>query len=125
AMQLIVADTKYQPADLIESGWPSLWQPVPAADTQSAWQVEQTGQQWSAHLTSSAPPQWLRYYHKFLNAAAWERLMSGIPLEPTDEYDSTLITDYLAYNSSYQWGRDRIYRGNQLRPEIKGDITAM
>lgn len=125
AMQQIVADTKYQPADLIEAGWPSLWQPLPTPDAPAAWQVEQTSQRWSAQVTSSAAPQWLRYYHKFLDASAWESFMSGAPLEPTDKYGSTLITDYLAYNSSYQWGRDRIYRGKQLRPEIDGDTTAM
>ncbi len=125
AMQQIVADTDYQPADLIDKGWPSLWQPLAAAGAASAWQVEQTSQQWSAQLTPSAEVQFLRYYHKYLDAAAWENFMSGAPLAPVDEYHSTLITDYLAYNSSYQWERDRIYRGNQLRPEIKGDTTAM
>lgn len=125
AMQQIVADTKHQPADLIEGGWPSLWQPLPVGDAPSTWQVEHTSQQWSAQLTPSAEPQWLRYYHKFLDPVAWGRFMSGAALEPVDEYGSTLITDYLAYNSSYQWGRDRIYRGNQLRPEIDGDTSAM
>lgn len=125
AMQQIVADTKFQPADLIAQGWPSLWQPPTGAALPAAWKVEQSTEQWSAQLAATAEPQWLRYYHKFLDEADWQRVMTGGQLGPVDPYSTALITDYLAYNSSYQWERDRIYRGNSLRPAIEGETTAM
>ena len=126
AMQQIVADTKYQPADVIALGWPSLWQPLPAADAPTAWKIEHTEKQWRAQLSATPQPQWIRYYHKFLDDAAWLQVMSGGRLAAVDPYSSTLITDYLAYNSSYQWERDRIYLKNRvLRPEIDGETTAM
>ncbi|MCC7334869.1 MAG: signal peptidase I [Pirellulaceae bacterium] len=126
AMQQIVADTKSQPADIIAQGWPSLWQPLPGTDAPTAWKVEHAQEQWSAQLTATAQPQWLRYYHKFLDDSAWYQVMSGGRVGPVDPYSSTLITDYLAYNSSYQLERDRIYlRNGALRPEIDSDNTAM
>ena len=126
AMQQIVADTKFQPADIVAQGWPSLWQPWPTADVPSAWKIEHTQDQWRAELAATPQSQWLRYYHKFLDDDAWQQVMSGGRVGPIDPYSSTLITDYLAYNSSYQWERDRIYlRRGVLRPEIDGETTAM
>ncbi len=126
AMQQIVADTKFQPADIIAKGWPSLWQPLPDADAPTAWKIEQAEEQWSAQLSATPQPQWLRYYHKFLDVSAWQQVMSGGQVEPVDPYSSTLITDYLAYNSSYECERDSIYlRNGKLRPEIDSDNTAM
>ncbi|MEO8268153.1 MAG: S26 family signal peptidase [Aureliella sp.] len=126
AMQQIVDDTKYQPADIIAQGWPSLWQPLPNAEAPTAWKIEHEEEQWSAQLSATAQPQWIRYYHKFLDDSAWQQVMSGGRVGPVDPYSSTLITDYLAYNSSYQWERDRIYLGSgKLRPEINSEYTAM
>ncbi len=126
AMRQIVADTKFQAGALIERGWPSLWQSPPsAAEQASSWDVQQTPTQWSAELVAAPQPQWLRYYHKFLDDAAWQNTMAGGQLPAVDPYSSTLVTDYLAYNSSYQWNRSSFYRGGKLLPEIDPKTTAL
>ena len=125
AMRRIVADTQHQAALLIEQGWPSLWQPLPSADAQPGWQVEQTTTSWHAELAASEQPQWLRYYHKFLDDANWYGLLGGGRLPPIDPYSSSLVTDYLAYNTYTECDRQRVYQGRKLRPEIDGDTTAL
>ncbi len=133
AMQQIVADTEHQAPELISKGWPSLWQTWPNQTAASpggdaSWQVTQTEQTWRAELGSSTQPQWLRYYHKFLDDASWQRLLLQGELDVPDPLSSKLITDYLAYNSSYEWRRESIYRGKslgELRPEITSENRAV
>ncbi len=49
AMMQVVSDTRHRPKDLVERGWPSLWQAQPiAAAPSSAWKVEQAIDSWSA-----------------------------------------------------------------------------
>lgn len=100
AMKQLVSDTAHIPAVLVKQGWPSLWQPWnPGGNSQ--WQLTHTETQWSAKLASGASPDWLRYYHKFVDDESWEDVESGVALEPVDPKSSQLITDYLAYNTSY------------------------
>ncbi len=128
AMRRIVSDTKFQAPQLIKQGWPSLWQPlpnVPGAAGESGWKVEQSEESWQAELASSPEPNWLRYYHKFLDDESWHNILTGGNLVPVDPYSSSLVTDYLAYNSSTECDRDRVYnRNGQLRTEIDDDTTA-
>ncbi len=124
AMRQLVADTKFQPREIIERGWPSLWQ-SPAAEAESSWKVQQSPTQWNAELSAGPQPQWLRYYHKFLDDVSWQTALAGGELPAIDPHSSTLITDYLAYNSSYQWNRSSFYRGGKLLPEVSQEKTAL
>lgn len=122
AMRQIVSDTNYQADVLIEQGWPSLWQPSPG---ERGWTVAQDKENWSAKLSNAPSTQWLRYYHKFLDDASWRNILSGQSLPDIDPYASQLVTDYLAYNSSYHWNRKRLYDGNKLDKDIDGDTRAL
>ncbi len=128
AMQQIVSDTKHQATVLVQQGWPSLWQPLPNTDAngaadQSAWKVSHGAENWQAELAASSQPQWLRYYHKFVDDAGWQQVLSGGKLQVPDAHSSRLITDYLAYNSSYEWRRDQIYAGQQL-DRLRTEVTS-
>ncbi|MCA9133778.1 MAG: signal peptidase I, partial [Planctomycetales bacterium] len=125
AMRQIVSDTDHQAAILIEQGWPSLWQPWNEQAETTAWTVQQSPEQWNAALAQAASPQWLRYYHKFADNAMWQRVLSGGKIEAVDPYASQLVTDYLAYNSSILWSRDRLYDGKSLKPKIEGRTRAL
>ncbi len=127
AMRQIVSDTKYQAVDLVSKGWPSLWQPTPP-ESAGGWHVSQSESTWSAELASSGEPQWLRYYHKFLDEQTWMNLLSGGELREVDPYRSSLITDYLAYNSYYQCSRDLVYQKpnfTKLKSKITADNSAL
>ncbi|MEZ6135757.1 MAG: signal peptidase I [Pirellulaceae bacterium] len=128
AMRRIVDDTKYIPPVLVKNGWPSRWQPF---DDDSAWIVQQQADVddetiWSAKLAKSATPQWLRYYHKFVSEDQWQAIRRGEPVPAVEPKSSTLITDYLAYNSSYLTSRANVYdeRG-KLQQQIQGDHSAL
>jgi len=124
AMRQVVADTKYQPAELIESGWPSLWQP--ALNEQEAapnWQVTQNPKQWSAELKPTESIQWLRYYHKFLTSNQWKDFDANKQMPQIDPLSSRLITDYQAYNTSYHIRRSNVYDANgKIYREFQGSI---
>lgn len=110
AMRQAVADTKYQPAELIEAGWPSLWQPEAKEQTAAPnWQVKQTAKEWSAELQSTDSTQWLRYYHKFLTSEQWKKFDDSKQMPAMDPRSSRLITDYQAYNTSYHVERSKVY----------------
>lgn len=113
AMRQAVADTKYQPAALIEAGWPSLWQPAPMKNvTATDWQVKQDAKQWSAELKATESTQWLRYYHKFLTSNQWKDFDQKKQMPQVDPLGSRLITDYQAYNTSYHIRRNNVYDAN-------------
>jgi signal peptidase I len=124
AMRQIVADTKYQPKELVGAGWPSLWQPTPLEQAVApTWKVTQAESQWSAELTASGATQWLRYYHKFLTSAEWEAFESNKQLPAVDPMSSRLITDYQAYNTSYTTSRGDVYdRNGQIRVGGQGKV---
>lgn len=129
AMRRIVSDTSCQAPVLVEQGWPSLWQPWADGELRGAaaeaWKIEQTAERWQAELSSSQSESWLRYYHKFLDDASWYRVMSGGKLPAVDPYSSSLVTDYLAYNSGTECDRSRLYRNGELRSEIDGQTKAI
>ncbi len=99
AMRQIVSDTGHPAPELIRQGWPSLWQPLLPGDAN--WQVENSESQWSAKLSAADNPTWLRYYHKVVSPEQWERVQQGGTLNPVDPYSSRLVTDFLAYNTSF------------------------
>ncbi|WP_197356525.1 signal peptidase I [Aureliella helgolandensis] len=105
AMRQIVSDTDHRGGILVEKGWPSLWQPwtSQASPTGAAngWELEHTPEVWSAKLASSTDRQWLRYYHKVVDGVTWEGIRQGGDLPPVSPTSSQLVTDFLAYNSSF------------------------
>lgn len=105
AMRQLVTDTAHPPGQLIRQGWPSLWQPLPTSGENSTpagpWTVEHTESAWAASLDENRNAAWLRYYHKVVDAPTWEHVMQGGTLPSVDPHASQLITDYLAYNTSY------------------------
>lgn len=101
AMKQMVTDTEHQANILIRQGWPSLWQPWSEAVPSTHWTLEQSADSWSAKLTASENPQWLRYYHKFVDVDTWNSVLDGNSLPAVEPTSSQLVTDYLAYNSSY------------------------
>lgn len=99
AMKQLVYNSDHRDPKLIDQGWPSRWQPLPGSTGAS---VEYTTERWSGTLDASGGnTQWLRYYHKFVPLAEREAMEDGASLTPVDAYASRLITDYLAYNTSY------------------------
>lgn len=124
AMRQSVSDTKYQPAELIEAGWPSLWQPSPPENASApSWKITQDKNLWSAELATSPSTEWLRYYHKFLTSAEWNTFDNEKQLPTVEPLSSHLITDYQAYNTSYMTDRGNVYDPKgKLRPEFQGSI---
>ncbi len=139
AMRQIVADTNFQPAELIAAGWPSLWQPQQTSTQQTStqqtstqepeqsvapkWTVNQTEKKWSAELEPSEATQWLRYYHKFLTSAEWAAFDDSATLPAIAPTSSRLVTDYQAYNTSYTTSRSDVYDdAGTMRPQIKGKM---
>ncbi|MCC6507753.1 MAG: signal peptidase I [Pirellulaceae bacterium] len=130
AMMQVVSDTKHQARDLVASGWPSMWQPLSTTSSTSSsttnstsssdntavgsWQVEQTPETWSATLpANSQTQQWLRYYHKYFDKEAWSALTAQSQAKlDIDPYSSTLITDFLAYNTTRFGPRSDVYEDN-------------
>lgn len=110
AMRRVVSDTDFiAPAELAQ-GWPSLWQPLDV--DASSWTVDQADAKWSAQLAATPTTQWLRYYHKFVPESQWIGARKGAALEIPDARSSQLITDYLAYNSSYLVPRKLVFQDN-------------
>lgn len=129
AMMQVVSDTRYQAIDLIAKGWPSLWQPQATAAGPHAWKPQQSENGWSAQLAateSSDQTHWLRYYHKFLDQGEWNEVLRGAPLAEIDPYSISLITDFLAYNTT-KFARHRdVYDPNgRLDPRITSEVRAL
>lgn len=132
AMSQVVSDTAHLSEDMIESGWPSLWQPWPRVDSKSEkpfWNVQQTAKSWSAELAANAgqagETRWLRYFHQVLDQDSWRTLASGEKLPSLAAYNVNLITDYLAYNTTKQTSRGNVYDRGRLRPEITSQRRAL
>lgn len=127
AMRQVVSDTQYQPRELIEAGWPSLWQPWSEKEKGARWQVEHQPGQWSASLNATDSTEWLRYYHKFLTTSQWEEFINSKSLPPTEATSSRLITDFTAYNSSYYTDRWLVYdrKTGALLPSMQGELRPL
>ncbi len=143
AMMQVVSDTNHQGRELVKKGWPSLWQPQAksSASPQHAWSVTQNVDDWSAQLqaSQSSSTQWLRYYHKFVDRSPFERGSTG--QEIGKPYDTNLITDFLAYNTTMFGPRGAVYDFNEraatsylgrwrfapwkLKPEITSENRAL
>ncbi len=121
AMRQAVADTNFQPAELVEAGWPSLWQASPNEPASAPnWQVTQNAKQWSAELKQTESTQWLRYYHKFLTFDQWRDFDVKKQIPQIDPLSSRLITDYQAYNTSYTTSRGNVFDSGRLRKQFEG-----
>lgn len=132
AMSQVVSDTKYLSKELIDAGWPSLWQPWSSpndAPPRSPWSVQQSPDKWSAELAANpnaaGETQWLRYFHQVADPDTWNMLDQGEKV-PTGTYKFfSLITDFLAYNTTKTTQRSVIYEGRRLRSEITSQQRAL
>ncbi len=124
AMRRVVSDTSFIAPILTRQGWPSLWQPL--QDDPAGWKVLNEPGSWSAQLPNTPSIQWLRYYHNFATENDWLAMRSGATLPPPAAKSSRLITDYLAYNSSYLIAGSAIYDAQeQLDEAIQGDVKPL
>lgn len=105
AMRQPVTDTKYLSSSLLQLDYPSLWQPWNQTGGENGWSVQQNSDGWSADLAATSTPTWLRYFHKELSETEWRDVYEEKKLPNTRPTDSTLVTDYLAYNSFYPTSR--------------------
>ena len=112
-MRHIVNDSDYQSASLINSGYPSRWQPwEPGASEppSDSWEVERTGDGLTAAVDSAAgQPRWLRYYHRWPTEREWQGVTQGNPLPGVNPYSSRLITDFYPYNAYVNVDARRVY----------------
>ncbi|MFO0939754.1 MAG: signal peptidase I [Pirellulales bacterium] len=113
AMRQPVSDTNHLSKSLISLGFPSLWQNW-SSDNLPGWTVEQNAQGWTAQLQSSNSPSWLRYYHKTLSEKEWLGVERDKQIPLTAPQDSSLVTDYLAYNSY-----------NELHQAVQMDVKSL
>jgi signal peptidase I len=136
AMRQPVTDTNYLSKSLTELGYPSLWQPVSSSGgngTAEGWKVEQSAASWHAELASTSDPQWLRYFHKSLTEREWLAVLQDKQLPESKALNSTLVTDYLAYNSYMLYHQREQMTPDELVSKIRpsenglhwvGDLTA-
>lgn len=103
AMKHLVSDSDYQSQALIDSNYPSRWQPwVEGAESPpiDSWQVERSLDGLTATVDASGDQvRWLRYYHRWPNDNEWRRASHGGSLSSVDPYSSRAITDFYAYDS--------------------------
>jgi len=99
AMRQPVADTRHIAPVLLKYNFPSLWQPWSPSESASHWKLDQSDSGWSAELSPSDSPEYLRYYHKEVSSEQWLAIEQNKPLPTVSATESQLVTDYLAYNS--------------------------
>ncbi len=114
AMKHLVYDTEFQSADLIQSNYPSRWQPwSDQAETppEDSWIVGRDADSFLATLPADAPSRmhWLRYYHRWPDPVQWEMAAAGESLSDVDPYSSRAITDFYAYGSYIHVDASRVY----------------
>lgn len=125
AMRQPVSDTNHQAVSLLDLGFPSLWQPWADDEQQAQGTVQQNRDSWQATLPSSDQTQWLRYFHKDLTRNDWLNVVQDKQLPEVGPYDSTLVTDYLAYNSYMTSIAPRQMTVEQLVSEIAPSENGM
>lgn len=129
-MMQVVSDTNHLAKDLIASGWPSLWQPLPPVPDAPAnpWQVSQADGKWSANLKAEDVKngtRWLRYYHKYLaSELRSDDKLRAETIQRISPTESTLITDFLAYNTTEFGPRNILFENGRLVPEITSENRA-
>ncbi|MCA9127189.1 MAG: signal peptidase I [Planctomycetales bacterium] len=109
AMRQVVSDTSFRAEALIDKGWPSLWQPWSGGEQNGRFAIEHSSDAWSAKLTASPSPEFIRYYHKVADSSTWRDAEAGRDIPEVNPYASQLITDFLSYNSSLTVPRSYIY----------------
>ncbi|MEM0926152.1 MAG: signal peptidase I, partial [Planctomycetota bacterium] len=111
-----VYDTDFQAETLIESRYPSRFQPwAPGATSppEDSWQVERSKEGLVATVESGdGDPKWLRYYHRWPNQIQWEIAGKGGELGSVDPYSSRAITDFYAYDCYVLTRSKDVYTAN-------------
>ncbi len=105
----VVSDTMYQADDLVGAVGPVCGNPI--RNVAGAWQVTQAVDNWSAKLEAGGnQPQFLRYYHKYYPKELWAAPSKAINRNSTSiPNSSSLITDFLAYNTTAFGQRRDVY----------------
>lgn len=118
SMSHLVYDTDYQSESLINSGYPSRWQPWQkgvTAPPSDSWQVQRDANGLTASIDDAKETQWLRYFHHWPSDEQWELASEGESLSEVNPYSSRLITDFYAYDSYVQVGSGLVY---EQRPSL-------
>ena len=114
AMRHLVYDTDFQSDVLIESKYPSRWQPwMPDATEppKDSWAITRSGDGFTAKLSEEDSKQlrWLRYFHRWPDETQWDRIDKGLSLADVDPYSSRLVTDFYAYDAYIHVDADYLY----------------
>lgn len=125
AMRHLVYDSNHQSPALIESGYPSRWQPwrenatEPPADS---WKIQRGEDGLTATVEGVADQevQWLRYFHRWPTEEQWKDVDKGQSLADIDPYSSRLITDFYAYNAYINVYADNVYQYDSEPATFRG-----
>ncbi len=115
AMRNPVYDTRYQSAALIDSEYPSRWQPwTEGAETPptDSWSIQRSTDGLTATLSAGNDDRlhWLRYFHRWPDEKQWNMIDQGESLADVDPYSSRLITDFYAYDSYVNVAASLVYK---------------
>ncbi|NLX95070.1 MAG: hypothetical protein GXY83_02720 [Rhodopirellula sp.] len=97
AMLQPVHDNDYLAPELYRQGWPSRWNPLPAAADSGPWTVSDDHRTFRTD-GSTQEEAWLSYRHSVPSYQDWQQLLAGGGIQP-DAIRPQLITDFSAYNS--------------------------
>ncbi|MEO1615319.1 MAG: signal peptidase I, partial [Planctomycetota bacterium] len=108
-----VYDSARQAELLIESGYPSRfqpWKPGATSPPQDSWQVDRGKDGMVASIDSAGEqPEWLRYFHRWPDRFEWELAAKGGSLDTVDPYSSRAITDFYAYDCYIKVDSKKVY----------------
>lgn len=117
AMLQPVYDTKFVSDELVQSGWPTRWQPADGSN----WKILEGGRSFEID-GSSADLQWVRYLHTYPINQDWQAVAQKGPPDPLDMRPK-LITDFYAYNSGMARGRGNDFKRDALGMHWVGDLA--
>ena len=101
-MSHVVYDTDSQSTQLIDSKYPSRWQPWISGLTEppsDSWQIARDSEGLTATIEADQRDHWLRYFHRWPTDEQWDLAAAGKSLEEVDPYSGRAITDFYAYDS--------------------------
>ena len=103
SMSHLVHDSRYQSKPLLESGFPTRWQPWDKAATEppnDSWLTTADSNGMTAKFNTPGDDlRWLRYFHNYADNYQWEQALAGKSLENVSPYQYRAVTDAYAYNA--------------------------
>ena len=118
SMSHVVYDTDYQSTQLIDSKYPSRWQPWISGLTEppsDSWQIARDSEGLTATIEADQRDHWLRYFHRWPTDEQWDLAAAGKSLEEVDPYSGRAITDFYAYDSYVHVRSGYVY---ETRPSV-------